>query len=69
MELYTEGVLGTTKLYDEVTYTFSDHTYIINVGEKIYTIFNTFLNIHGSPLGGWYNPEIDSSNLILVDEV
>ena len=69
MELYTEGVLVTNKLYGEATHVFSDHTYIKNVGENIYIIFNTTLNIYGSPLEGWYNPEIDSSNLLLGDEV
>ena len=50
MELYMEGVLGTAKLYGEATHVFSDHTYIKNVGENIYIIFNTTLNIYGSPL-------------------
>ena len=52
MELYTEGVLGTAKLYGEATHVFLDHTYIKNVGENIYIIFNNTLNIYGSPLEG-----------------
>ena len=50
-------------------YVQSAKTYIKNVCDKIDTLYETTLRNYGSPLPDGYHPEIDTSPLLVGDEV
>ena len=68
-EFYLGGDVGLRDTEHGTVHTFSAKTYIKNVFEKIECLFETTLKNYGSPLEGGYHPELDTTDLLMGDEV
>ena len=68
-EYYLGGDIRTTSTSTTRKYEASAHTYIKNVCAKIEGIFETTLRCYSSPLEGGYHPEVDTTRLLVNDEI
>ena len=68
-EFYLGGDVVVTKRFGKMHYETSATTYIKNVCDKIEKLFETTLRNHGSPMVDGYHTEVDTSPLLVGDEI
>ena len=68
-EFYLGGDVGTVDFNGEVMHEFLARTYIKHVSEKINRSFKTKLKSYGLPLERRYYPEVETSDILVGDEV